>query len=149
MLPKLDSPNKLFGVMDTIFTYRMKNLHVVDSRDVIDANGFLMRILPLVIAFFGSVWRGAMVPVFGNNTEEVIAQLQEAGLERAHLPLSMGGALDYDQFVMDWLRSKGLNDGNCETELPTGAIVNDTAHPKDSNSGQWTQAILPGQGDEE
>jgi hypothetical protein len=66
--------------------------------------------------------------VFGNNREEVLSKLQDAGLEREHLPSSMGGTLNYDQFVVDWLRSKGL--------LVDEDILMDMGEPGGANLGE-------------
>jgi hypothetical protein len=64
---------------------------------------------------FGVWWRQKRLPpVFGNNRREVVAKLETAGLEREHLPLKIGGTLDYDQFVMGWLQSKGIVDDNVD-----------------------------------
>jgi hypothetical protein len=43
-------------------------------------------------------------------SREVVAKLEDAGLEREQLPSNIDGGLDYEQFVDDWLRSKGLLD---------------------------------------
>jgi hypothetical protein len=130
MLPKLDS-STLFVAMDTIFTFRMKSLYIVDCRGNVDATSFLIELLPPAIHFFGRVWRDAMVPVFGNNRAEVLSKLQDAGLEREHLPSSMGGTLNYDQFVMDWLRSKGL--------LVDEDIPMDMGEPGGANLGELVE----------
>jgi hypothetical protein len=65
--------------------------------------------LPLVMHFLGSACKDVMVPVFGNNKEQIIVKLEnDAGLGRGHFPQTVGESLDNAEFMKEWLQSTGL-----------------------------------------
>jgi hypothetical protein len=63
--------------------------------------------------------RKRIVPVFGSDCEDVLAQLETAGFDRLHLPRTVGGSWDYKEYEK-LLASNGLVTENTDSVYGQG-----------------------------